>query len=129
MLPTARLTGISSPIATQNRSAGWPASPRVAATITRADEADDDADDAQQVRPSDAEQDREHQRDDRRQREHDAGVAGTQMRNRRKHQEIRDGVGDRRDDEEIAQLAPVRPNALPLRSSAHEQHAAGAAAR
>ena len=34
MLPAARLTGISSPMMTQNSSAGWPASPRVTATIS-----------------------------------------------------------------------------------------------
>ena len=70
----------------------------------RADEADRDAGDAQQIGPAHAEQDRQHQGDHRRQGEHDAGVAGAEMRDGREHQEVGDGVGDRRGDDEIAQL-------------------------
>ena len=110
MLPAARLTGISSPIATQKRAGRRP---RLAARHRhhhRADEADRDARHAEQVRPPDAEQDRQHQRDDRRQGEHDAGVAGAEMRDGRKHQQVGNGVGNRRGNEEIAQ--PVRRGAI-----------------
>ena len=54
----------------------------------RADETDGNAGDAEQVRAAYTEQDRQHQRDHRREREHDAGIARTQMRDGGKHQRL-----------------------------------------
>ena len=89
-----------------------------------ADEADRDADDAKQVRPSHAEHDRQHQGDHRGKREHDAGVARTDMRHDRKHQEIGQRIGDRRRDEEITQSVRVDPDALASEQKRDQKHAA-----
>ena len=86
----------------------------------RAGEADDDAGHTQEVRTADTEQDRQHQRDDGRQREHDAGVAGAEMRDGRKHQQVGDGIGNRRRDHEIAQLAAGEQETM-LAQQKHDQ--------
>ena len=92
----------------------------------RADETDRNAGHAEKIGAPHAEQDRQHQRDHRRQREHDAGVAGAEMRDGGKHQQVGNGVGDRRGDDEVAQPVRRKLDAASPRKQRDQKDAAGA---
>ncbi len=107
MLPIASASGMSNPSATHPVAAGCPSSPRVTATITAPRKPTAMPPCRAGSSAAQPEHQRQAERDDGRQRQHDRREAGAEMRDGGEDDDVGDGIGDRAGDREIAQLVAV----------------------